>query len=40
MFGFFVMLFQYLNCVFNIQQSQHGIWDMLQHFLPNTEKMD
>ena len=26
----FVMLFQYLNCVFNIQ-SQHGIWEMLQH---------
>ena len=23
---FFVMLFQYLNCVFNMQ-SQHGIWD-------------
>ena len=33
------MLFQYLNCVFNIQ-SQHGIWKMLQHLLPNTEKMD
>ena len=30
------MLFQYLNCVCNIQ-SQHGIWEMLQHFLPNTE---
>ena len=28
---FFVMLFQYLNCVFNIQ-SHHGIWEMLQHF--------
>ena len=40
MFGFFfVMLFQYLNCVFNIQ-SQHGIWKMLQHLLPNTDKMD
>ena len=33
------MLFQYLNGVFNIQ-SQHGIWKMLQHLLPNTEKMD
>ena len=36
---FFVMLFQYLNCVFNMQ-SQHGIWEMLQHLLPNTEKID
>ena len=35
----FLMLFQYLNCVFNIQ-SQHGIWEMLQHVLPNTEKID
>ena len=26
-----VMLFQYLSCVFNMQ-SQHGIWEMLQHF--------
>ena len=33
----FLMLLQYLNCVFNMQ-SQHGIWEMLQHFLPNTEK--
>ena len=33
----FLMLFQYLNCVFNMQ-SQQGIWEMLQHFLPNTEK--
>ena len=33
------MFLKYLNCVFNcVFQSQHGIWEMLQHVLPNTEK--